>query len=91
LSGSDKGRKTIHDPERAKKVESGFPLPASMLWTFAAWIFAGEGARTTISVLVWQYAFGFFRIHRPVVQLAALEENLDERRAHVDRALDQRL
>src|SRR5207244_3483354 len=35
--------------------------------------------------------FGLLRIHRAIVQLIAFEENLDERRARGDRALDQGL
>src|ERR1700681_2615364 len=40
-------------------------------------------------VLVQQHAF--LRVHRTVVQLVVLEEDLDERRPRGDGALDQRL
>ena len=42
-------------------------------------------------VLVQQHALGFLRVHRTVVQLVVLEEDLDERRPRGDGALDQRL
>jgi len=42
-------------------------------------------------VLLQQHALGFLRVHRTVVQLVVLEEDLDERRPRGDCALDQRL
>ena len=42
-------------------------------------------------VLVQQHTLGFLRVHRTVVQLVVLDEDLDERRPRVDGALDQRL
>jgi hypothetical protein len=42
-------------------------------------------------VLVQQHGLGFLRVHRTVVQLVAIEEDLDERWPRGDGALDQRL
>src|ERR1700687_2561117 len=47
--------------------------------------------KLTNLVLVQQHALGFLRVHRTVVQLVVLEEDLDERRPRGDGALDQRL
>src|SRR5205807_6991229 len=44
----------------------------------------------TCLVFVQQHALVLFRIYRAIVQLAVVEEDLDERRALVDGALDQR-
>src|ERR1700677_4679211 len=49
-------------------------------------------ARLTLQtlVLVQQHALGFLRVHRTVVQLVFLEEDLDESRPRGNEALDQR-
>ncbi len=65
---------------------------ANESWRLQFFLFlAGDGARDTLAVFVQQHALGFFGIHRPVKQLVVFEEDLDERRAHSDRSLNQSL